>query len=416
MYSQNKIQAVLEAFEKSEGWMPQYHTLEETEEFKAYIDSIVTIESNSKGSWIQEVKPISVKRQKEVTRWIENEIAMCAIDSGYFESRYAYITDECGTVRKFQNRKSQEVLDSVIADLEDRGFGIELLILGSRQNGTSTKILLKFLHRTLFVPNTTTLLCSVTHEKTEYMERVLSVSYDKMPWWLVPIRMPKGAFGNQSRITPQSGRASGIAQGYTPQCVYVTGVDYLPTPVKTIEEGLLRAIHSSRNTFLVLHGMKDSESGYLADLYRHSKKYWSQGKSRLCPIFIPWVMCTDLYPQAEWLRHYPIPTGWKPILETQEHKKKCEKFIHSTPYLAKIAGSDWKMPKEQQWYWESQYSEAKARNTLDSFNKHFAPDDGDTLAEPEVVTDEEIDMETLFPQPVAMQEKVAAARKKLEGK
>ena len=223
---------------------------------------------------------------------------MCAIDSGYFESRYAYITDECGTVRKFQNRKSQEVLDSVIADLEDSGFGIELLILGSRQNGTSTKILLKFLHRTLFVPNTTTLLCSTTHEKTEYMERVLSVSYDKMPWWLVPIRMPKGAFGNQSRITPQSGRASGIAQGYTPQCVYVTGVDYLPTPVKTIEEGLLRAIHSSRNTFLVLHGMKESESGYLADLYRHSKKYWSQGKSRLCPIFIPWVMCTDLYPQA----------------------------------------------------------------------------------------------------------------------
>ena len=52
---------------------------------------------------------------------------------------------------------------------------------------------------------------------------------------------------------------------------------------------------------------------------------------------------------------------------------------------------------------------------MDSFNKHFAPDDGDTLAEPEVVIDEEIDVETLFPQPVAMQEKVAAARKKLEG-
>lgn len=27
MYSHKKIQAVLEAFEKSEGWMPQYHTL-----------------------------------------------------------------------------------------------------------------------------------------------------------------------------------------------------------------------------------------------------------------------------------------------------------------------------------------------------------------------------------------------------
>ena len=150
MYSAKKIQATLEAFEKSEGWMPVYHTLDEVNEFKKYIDSTVTIEGNSKGSWIQEIKPILANRQKEVTRWIENEQLLCAIDSGYFESRYAYITDECGTVRKFKNRKSQEVLDSVIADLEDRGFGIELLILGSRQNGTSTKILLKFLHRTLF--------------------------------------------------------------------------------------------------------------------------------------------------------------------------------------------------------------------------------------------------------------------------
>ena len=55
------------------------------------------------------------------------------------------------------------------------------------------------------------------------------------------------------------------------------------------------------------------------------------------------------------------------------------------------------------------------RKTLDSFNKHFSPDDGESLAEPVVESDVEVDMDTLFPQPVAMQDKVAAARKKLEG-
>ncbi len=415
MYSAKKIQATLEAFEKSEGWMPVYHTLDEVNEFKDYIDSIVTFGSNTKGSWISEVKPLSAKRQTEVARWIQNEQALCAIDSGYFESRYAYITDECGMVRKYKNRKSQEVLDSVIADLEDRGFGIELLILGSRQNGTSTKILLKFLHRTLFVPNTQTVFSSAHNEKRADMDATMNTIYERLPWWLVPLRMPKRGYGNQSRISMQSGGASGIAQGYTPQCVYVTGVDYLPTPVKTIEEGLLRAIHSSRNTFLVLHGMKESESGYLANLYRHSKEYYSQGKARLCPIFIPWVMCTDLYPHPDWLRVNPILKGWKPITETQEHKSKCELFIRSTPYLSKIAGSDWKMPKEQQWYWECQYKEAKERKILDSFNKHFSPDDGESLAEPVVESGVEVDIDTLFPQSVAMQEKVAAARKKLEG-
>ena len=99
--------------------------------------------------------------------------------------------------------------------------------------------------------------------------------------------------------------------------------------------------------------------------------------------------------------------------ETQENRKKCEAFINSTTYLAKIAGSDWKMPKEQQWYWESEYTQAKVRNTLDSFNKRFAPDDGESLEEPVVESNEEIDMETLFPQPNLVQEKVATVRQRL---
>src|SRR5208337_4179148 len=120
MYSAKKIQAILEAFEKINGWMPIYHTMDEVNEFNAYIDSIVTIGSNSKQAWLESVKPISENRQKEAARWIENEQALCAIESGYFESRYIYIADERGTVIKFQNRKSQEVIDSVISELEEK--------------------------------------------------------------------------------------------------------------------------------------------------------------------------------------------------------------------------------------------------------------------------------------------------------
>jgi hypothetical protein len=71
------------------------------------------------------------------------------------------------------------------------------------------------------------------------------------------------------------------------------------------------------------------------------------------------------------------------------------------------------MPKEQQWYWEFGYKGAKARNILDSFNKHFAPDDGESLENSVVESDVEVDMDMLFPQPVAMQEKVTEIRQRL---
>jgi hypothetical protein len=62
MYSAKKIQKTIEAFEKREGWSLTPHTLDEVNEFKEYVNSIVKIGSNSKNSWIESVKPLSEKR------------------------------------------------------------------------------------------------------------------------------------------------------------------------------------------------------------------------------------------------------------------------------------------------------------------------------------------------------------------
>jgi hypothetical protein len=406
MYSAKKIQATLEAFAATEGWMPEAHSIQETDEFKSYINSIVKIGSNSKGAWIESIKPLASKRQKDISRWIENEQAMCSIDSGYFESRYAYIQDECATVTKFKNRKSQEVIDSVIADLEERDFGIELLVLGSRQSGTGTKVLLKLMHRALFVPNTNVFIGSIRHEESEYTKSFLDIAYNNLPWWLPPLRTPKCGFSNSSKLTLNSGISASMVQGFTPNCIYISNVDDYPQPSKTIEQGILAAVHSSRNTFMVLHGMRKCESGWLADTYRYAKEYWPQGKFRLCPLFIPWAMCSDIYPHPDWLRKYPVKKGWTPLRETIEHKSKCEIFIRSTPYLAKVAGANWCMSREQQWFWEFTYLEAKARKTLEQFEKNFAPDDEETPIESSADTD----FDVLFPNPINMQERVGSIR------
>jgi hypothetical protein len=154
LYSTKIIEANVDLFEAKNGWRPVRHTLNEVNEFKEGINRLVKIGSNSKGSWIESVAPMTEKRQAEIYRWIENEQVLCGLDSLYWEENYAFVCDEKGQIYKFQPRMSQRIYDSVIADFDELQVSIELLILKGRQLGITTQTALKFLHRMLFLPHT----------------------------------------------------------------------------------------------------------------------------------------------------------------------------------------------------------------------------------------------------------------------
>jgi len=380
LYSERIILANLDEFAAREGWMPVYHTFAQVEEFKQYINSITKMESNTRTSYISLTKTISQRRQEEIKRWIENEQVLCALDSGYWESRYAYVCDEKGQIFKFKNRASQSVYDSVIADFDSQQVAIQLLILKARQVGITTKTALKFIHRLMFIPHTQAVMASVQADKSELIGRILDTVYNRCPWWLVPRRLPKGMFDNGSILSIQSGmQATGIAQGWTPTCIHISELADIPKPEKVIEEGLLPATHASRYLFMVFEGTGGGNTGWLAKTWRDSKKNWPLGQSRLCPIFIPWPMATDLYPEADWKRQFPVPGGWRPIDETRKHVARCESYIRNTPYLAKIAGANWRMPIEQQWFWEFGYREAREKHTQKIWAAQMPADDFEAL-------------------------------------
>ena len=187
-------------------------------------------------------------------------------------------------------------------------------------------------------------------------------------------------------------QATGIAQGWTPQCVHVSELCDIPNPQKVIEEGLLRATHSSRNLFLVFESTGGGNTGWLADTWRAAKTGYPKGESRLCPIFIPWPMATDLYPEADWLRKFPVPGSWIPMDQTRKHVMRCESFIRGTSYLARIAGKDWRMPVEQQWFWEFNYKQACQTHTQKIWLAQMPADDyealtgvHDSVFDPEVI-------------------------------
>lgn len=356
----------LEAFHRREGWLPVEHTQAQVDEFKEYIDKITTQDRNKKSLRIELNQTLTSKRANEIRRWIENEQIMCCLSAGYFEDRYAYVCDEKGEIFKFKNRKGQEVYDNVIADFDEQQVAIMLLILKARQLGITTKTALRFLHRILFVPNTQAVMGSVDQLKSELITRIIETCIQRTPWWLLPQRTTDRikliGFGNGSIMSVQSGsQATGIAQGWTPTMVHVSEIGDIPNPKKTIEEGLLRAVHSSRKLFLVLEGTGNGNIGWQADKWRAAKEDWPLGKSELFPFFLNWPMAPDLYPQADWLRKFPINNGdastWKPLEETRKHVQRCELYIRNTPYLARVVGKNWRMPIEQQWFWEFKYLE-----------------------------------------------------------
>lgn len=384
MYSQKVILQNLDSFASREGWMPIPHSLEQVKEFDDYIRSITTTTTNQRSSYYTLKANVTQSRARHIRRWIENEQAMCALDSSYFESRYAWVIDHRGEVFKFQNRKAQTVFDQIVAEHDELIRSIELFVLKARQLGVTTKVALKFVHRVLFVPHTQAVMGSVILDKSELIQQIIETCITRLPWWLVPQRSKDTkkliGFGNGSMMSIQSGtQATGIAQGWTPQCVHLSEIGDIPNPKKTIEEGLLPACHSSSKLFMVLEGTGNGNVGWQADKWRACKEDWPKGLSRLRPVFIPWPMAPDLYPEPDWLRNNPVPANWQPLEVTRKHVRRSELYIHSTDYLERVVGKDWKMPPEQQWFWEFKYREYARTHSQKIWFSQMPADDYEAL-------------------------------------
>ena len=397
MYSPRIIQQKLDNFSRDNGWEPTYHSIEQIREFKEYIGKITKSDANSRNITISITKRLTEDRLKQVKRWVENEQILCTIDSNYFETRYGFICDEKGDIFQFRNRKSQEVFDSVVAHFEELEVAIELFVLKARQLGISTKTALKFIHRLLFIGHTQAVMSSVQADKSELIARILNICYQNCPWWLVPQLTASRAgkmmeWNNGSVLSIQSGsQATGIAQGWTPTNIHISEIGDIPNPKKVLEEGLLRATHPSRKLFQVWEGTGNGNTGYQADMWRALKEDFPRGRARFCPIFIPWPLATDLYPEADWVRKFPIPESWHPTEETRKHVTRCELYIRNTDYLAKICGVNYKMPREQQWFWEFNYLAAVKSKTQKIWMSQMPADDYEALTgKNDTVFDQEV--------------------------
>jgi hypothetical protein len=370
LYSPKIIDGVLDDFEAREGWRPVPHSVSEVVEFNGYIDSIVEIQRNQTNRYI-DFKPdlrITERRKKEITHWIENEQFYCFASAEYWKTRYGWICNDSNDVCRYTPRKSQQVFDQVLYPFDELQVAIELFVMKSRQVGISTDVALDFLHRLFFIPHTQAVMASVKAKQSELLARIMEVCWERQPFWLVPnqtvTKSSQPQWANGSILSMQSGsQAMGIAQGWTPSLIHISEIADIPKPKKVLEEGLFRAAHSTRKLFFVLEGTGGDSTSWQADKWKYYKANWEKG-GRFMPVFITWPCATDLYPEADWIRKNPIPEMWQPLEETRRMQRKAELYIRSTDYLARIMGARWTMPREQAWFWETNYREALASHTV----------------------------------------------------
>jgi hypothetical protein len=397
MYAQRLIELKMRQWAIDNGWELVYHSVDQVQEFIQYIQSITKVEATSRRQTFDMVSSLPPERIRYVKRFIQNEQMLCTYDEGYWASRYAYICDEKGEILKFVPRESQKVFDSIVAHFEDLEVAIELLVLKARQVGISTRVALKFLHRMLFIPHVQAVMASVQADKSELIGRILKICYERCPWWLVPQQTGERVgkhmeFSNGSVLSIQSGmQPTGIGQGWTPTLIHISELADIPNPKKVIEEGLIPATHPTRKLLQVHEGTGGGNTGWLADTWRACKEDFPRGLARFCPTFISWPLATDLYPEADWLRKFPIPDGWTPMAETRKHVTRCELYIRSTEYLAKICGTNWKMPRHQQWFWEFNYRASVKKHTQKIWLSQMPADDYEALTgKNDLVFDQEV--------------------------
>ncbi|MDE2101404.1 MAG: hypothetical protein KGL39_29420 [Patescibacteria group bacterium] len=336
----------------------------------SHLDSIVEIERDRISGL---PRHIEFKRplKPDEAALIRGQRLLCKYDFRYWVSRFYMIRSLSGDLIHFAPNVAQSIVLDIWADMEERGLSIELQQLKARQLGVSTLTEGAAQHRPQFYSQVNAVVASSSPEQSEKMSGMMLLSLQQQPWWLLPdvTLFRIGAlieFGRQnSTISIQHGaQTTGIARGTTPNVIHLSELAGFSDPESIVESSLFRAVHSSPNVLMVLESTAEGLHDWWHDTWEYSKENWASGRSRLRPIFLPWFLGSDLYPTATWLRGHPIPRDWQPLSITSRHARSAAAYVRANDLLRHYLGPRWEMPREQMWFWECGYLEARAKKIL----------------------------------------------------
>jgi hypothetical protein len=398
MYSRRIVEERLAVAASEVGFVPEYHSASEVDAFtekleRRYAPVYEAAQAAAQGSkepsqifqttlYKALCNPGEPKLSADEVRFMQNERALCACDAEYFVSRYYYIQDDENNIRRFSFRPAQRILFDVMAELEDQGVAIELMIPKARQLGVTTEAVGFGLQKIAFSFSVSGVIASAEQDKTEDMVDKVFLAYDLMPWWLRPVytkrvNSAKGLLvfgGAKVRLRFQHGnQMSGIARGGTPIFYHLSECVSFSDPEALIDAALFKCVHPSPRVLGFLESTCEGKTGWWPDTYWYSKANWP--RVRLKTVFLPFYLAPDQYPNPTWLRKNPLPESYRPDQDTRQMIAESKLYIQSDPVLRKVLGEHWEMPQEVAWFWQCNFNEAKAKRAEKSWYEEMPNSD-----------------------------------------
>ncbi len=389
MYARPIVESRIELTEKELGFKLEYHTPSEIDLFEErleskYTDAYAAARRAAQGSktdggrayQISLIKalanPEDPKLSSDEIRWMKNERALCICDAEYFLTSYYWIKTPTKVIR-FEFRAGQRIYYNVIQAMQLAGAPIEIIMAKARQLGISTVTEGLMLHSVNYGYGVNAVVASADPQKTGKMAHMTLDAYDALSWWnKIPysrkVESQNGMLelkASRSVLSFQHGsQTSGISRGDTVLKYHLSECASYTNAVEQIEAALWKCVHPDPAVLGVLESSAEGKEGWFYDNYWVNKIRRQQGRpSRLLALFLPFTVADDQYPNPTWIRTNPIPSDWQPDKETHSMMKRATDYVRTNPVLEKVLGANWKCKREQAWYWECHFLEARAKGT-----------------------------------------------------
>jgi hypothetical protein len=342
--------------------------------YREHLDKLYV--KDEKGNW---------GLQREFTpaesRWIENERAVCTVDFRYWFDNYARIKNKENIPSQIRLNLAQRVMLDIWGEMEEEEIGVMVQILKARQLGMSTLTELAVAHRVQFHSHINAIVASSDPDKSRKMADMMVFCWEQQPHWLMPARKSGRAgilheFANGSAVSIQWGnQTTGIARGTTPTIAHLSELADFENPADLVDAALLRAMHNSPFVLLVLESTASGRENWWHRKWDLSKRGWPLRRSRLRPVFLPWYLGRDLYPNPTDLKKSPVPAGYDPPQMVKDHAERAKAYVAVRPELRKVLGDGWEMPPEQKWFYEINREEYALEGNLNKWYQEMPADD-----------------------------------------
>ena len=374
MYSPRVTDSQILTISKGLDFKLRRSTPKEIAIYRNHLDSLYEKDSKGNVSLIRSFTPAE-------QRWIQNETILCSLDFRYWFDNYAKIKNKENVPSHIRLNLAQQIMLDIWGEMEEEEIAIMVQILKARQLGMSTLTELAVAHRIQFHSHVNAIVASSDPDKSKKMADMMVFCWEQQPFWLMPRQLVKKAgnlheFANGSAVSIQWGNQStGIARGTTPTVAHLSELADFEHPDELVDASLMRAMHDSPFVLLVLESTASGRENWWHRKWNLSKRGWPVRRSRLRPVFLPWYLGTDLYPNPTWLRKSPVPTGWEAPPNVQEHAGRAEAYVKTQPDLKRILGSNWQMPIEQKWFYDVNREEYALEGNLNKWYQEMPADD-----------------------------------------